>query len=133
MTVGAGPHQQPGRGGPEGRLESSRGDRRNPRRVVLNPEHDRLVTELQGAGGDDAGEVPVPWRVEDRAVGRLDTGRRTGPGGGAEVALALGPGNRELAGEITRRWYEEGRRRNRRATDNQREPVTRSEEPPMLD
>ncbi|MEP6571487.1 MAG: mechanosensitive ion channel [Gemmatimonadota bacterium] len=49
------------------------------------------------------------------------------------TGLAFGLGNRELAGEITRRWYEEGRRRNRRATDNQREAVTRSEEPPMLD
>ena len=33
------------------------------------------------------------------------------------VSLAFGLGNRELAGEITRRWYEEGRRRNRRKTD----------------
>ena len=33
------------------------------------------------------------------------------------VGLSFGLGNRELAGEITRRWYEEGRRRNRRKTD----------------
>jgi uncharacterized oligopeptide transporter (OPT) family protein len=33
------------------------------------------------------------------------------------AGLAFGLGNRELAGEITRKWYEEGRRRNRRATD----------------
>lgn len=33
------------------------------------------------------------------------------------VGLSFGLGNRELAGEITRRWYEEGRRRNRRRTD----------------
>jgi len=33
------------------------------------------------------------------------------------AGLAFGLGNRELAGEITRRWYEEGRRRNRRKTD----------------
>jgi hypothetical protein len=33
------------------------------------------------------------------------------------TGLAFGLGNRELAGEITRRWYEEGRRRNRRKTD----------------
>ncbi len=33
------------------------------------------------------------------------------------AGLAFGLGNRELAGEITRRWYEEGRQRRRRATD----------------
>ena len=33
------------------------------------------------------------------------------------AGLAFGLGNRELAAEITRRWYEEGRRRNRRKTD----------------
>lgn len=33
------------------------------------------------------------------------------------AGLAFGLGNRELAGEITRKWYEEGRRRNRRRTD----------------
>ena len=33
------------------------------------------------------------------------------------VGLAFGLGNRELAGEITRRWYEEGQRRDRRKTD----------------
>ncbi len=33
------------------------------------------------------------------------------------VGLAFGLGNRDLAGEITRKWYEEGRRRDRRATD----------------
>lgn len=33
------------------------------------------------------------------------------------VGLAFGLGNRELAGEITRRWYESGQRRDRRATD----------------
>ena len=35
------------------------------------------------------------------------------------AGLAFGLGNRELAGEITRKWYEEGRRRNRRKTDRQ--------------
>lgn len=33
------------------------------------------------------------------------------------VGLAFGLGNRELAGEITRKWYEEGRRKNRRRGD----------------
>jgi hypothetical protein len=33
------------------------------------------------------------------------------------VGLAFGLGNRELAGEITRRWYEQGRRQDRRETD----------------
>jgi hypothetical protein len=33
------------------------------------------------------------------------------------VGLAFGLGNRELAGEITRRWYEEGQRRDRRLSD----------------
>jgi hypothetical protein len=33
------------------------------------------------------------------------------------TGLAFGLGNRDLAGEVTRRWYEEGRRRNRRSTD----------------
>lgn len=39
---------------------------------------------------------------------------------GLAAGLAFGLGNRELAGEITRRWYEEGRERRRlrrRATD----------------
>jgi hypothetical protein len=42
------------------------------------------------------------------------------------VGLAFGLGNRELAGEITRRWYEEGQRRNRRQSDSR-------DETPMLD
>jgi hypothetical protein len=33
------------------------------------------------------------------------------------VGLAFGLGNRELAGEITRRWYEQGQRRDRRRSD----------------
>jgi hypothetical protein len=33
------------------------------------------------------------------------------------AGLAFGLGNRELAGEITRRWYEQGQRRDRRKTD----------------
>jgi len=33
------------------------------------------------------------------------------------AGLAFGLGNRDLAGEITRKWYDEGRRRNRRRTD----------------
>jgi hypothetical protein len=33
------------------------------------------------------------------------------------VGLAFGLGNRDLAGEITRRWYEEGARRDRRQED----------------
>jgi len=56
------------------------------------------------------------------------------------VGLAFGLGNRELAGEITRRWYEEGRRRNRRKTDlkgsdsESAEPPARGDgSSPMLD
>jgi small-conductance mechanosensitive channel len=56
------------------------------------------------------------------------------------VGLAFGLGNRELAGEITRRWYEEGRRRNRRRTDlkgsgkESAEPASRGDgSSPMLD
>jgi hypothetical protein len=33
------------------------------------------------------------------------------------AGLAFGLGNRDLAGEITRKWYEAGVRRNRRRTD----------------
>lgn len=33
------------------------------------------------------------------------------------AGLAFGLGNRTLAGDLTRKWYEEGRRRNRRAGD----------------
>lgn len=43
------------------------------------------------------------------------------------AGLAFGLGNRDLAGEITRRWYEEGRRRNRRKTDPP-DPVPPEEE-----
>jgi len=56
------------------------------------------------------------------------------------VGLSFGLGNRELAGEITRRWYEEGRRRNRRRTDlkgaekESAEPESRGDgSSPMLD
>lgn len=42
------------------------------------------------------------------------------------AGLAFGLGNRELAGELTRRWYDEGRRRNRRRTDPP-EPVVTEE------
>ena len=49
------------------------------------------------------------------------------------VGLAFGLGNRELAGEITRRWYEEGARRDRRRTDPAGPNPPRGEEPPMLD
>jgi hypothetical protein len=46
------------------------------------------------------------------------------------VSLAFGLGNRELAGEITRRWYEEGRRRNRRKTDLKGNEEEREDERP---
>jgi Conserved TM helix len=46
------------------------------------------------------------------------------------VGLAFGLGNRELAGEVTRRWYEEGQRRNRRRSDPS---MPTGEEPPILD
>ncbi|HEX5386159.1 MAG TPA: hypothetical protein VFW66_05625 [Gemmatimonadales bacterium] len=46
------------------------------------------------------------------------------------AGLAFGLGNRELAGEITRRWYEQGQRRDRRRGDR---PGGAPEEPPMLD
>lgn len=38
------------------------------------------------------------------------------------VGLAFGLGNTQLAGEITRKWYEEGRHRNRRKTDRPASP-----------
>jgi Conserved TM helix len=44
------------------------------------------------------------------------------------VGLAFGLGNRELAGEITRRWYEQGYNPERRKSD-----VAQREEPPILD
>jgi Conserved TM helix len=47
--------------------------------------------------------------------------------------LAFGLGNRELAGEITRRWYEEGRRKDRRRTDRQGPNTPPGDEPPILD
>ncbi len=47
------------------------------------------------------------------------------------VGLAFGLGNRDLAGEITRRWYEQGQRRDRRRGDRQQaQPPT---DPPILD
>jgi Mechanosensitive ion channel, conserved TM helix len=45
------------------------------------------------------------------------------------AGLAFGLGNRELAGEITRKWYEEGRRRNRRRTDPPDPPPGEQEAP----
>jgi hypothetical protein len=49
------------------------------------------------------------------------------------VGLAFGLGNRELAGEITRRWYEQGQRRERRRSDLGGPNVPSGEEPPLLD
>jgi hypothetical protein len=56
------------------------------------------------------------------------------------VGLAFGLGNRDLAGEVTRRWYEEGQRRDRRKTDRMPSgpagpagPNTPPSDPPILD
>jgi small-conductance mechanosensitive channel len=49
------------------------------------------------------------------------------------VGLAFGLGNRELAGEITRRWYEQGQRRDRRQADQPGPNTPPGEEPPILD
>ena len=49
------------------------------------------------------------------------------------VGLAFGLGNRELAGEITRRWYEEGQRRDRRRADRSGPNTPPGGEPPILD
>jgi hypothetical protein len=49
------------------------------------------------------------------------------------VGLAFGLGNRDLAGEITRRWYEEGQRRDRRKTDRPGPNTPPNNDPPMLD
>jgi hypothetical protein len=49
------------------------------------------------------------------------------------VGLAFGLGNRELAGEITRRWYEEGQRRDRRHSDRSGPNIPPGGEPPILD
>lgn len=45
------------------------------------------------------------------------------------AGLAFGLGNRRLAGEVTRKWYEEGRRRYRRRTDPP-EPLPPSDDDP---
>jgi small-conductance mechanosensitive channel len=49
------------------------------------------------------------------------------------VGLAFGLGNRDLAGEITRRWYEEGQRRDRRRSDRSGPNTPPGDEPPILD
>ncbi len=49
------------------------------------------------------------------------------------VGLSFGLGNRELAGEITRRWYEAGQRRDRRRTDRPGPNTPPNDEPPILD
>ena len=49
------------------------------------------------------------------------------------VGLAFGLGNRELAGEITRRWYEEGQRQGRRRFDSLGPHTPPGDEPPILD
>jgi hypothetical protein len=49
------------------------------------------------------------------------------------VGLAFGLGNRELAGEITRRWYEQGQRQDRRSSDRGGPNVPPGNEPPILD
>jgi len=45
------------------------------------------------------------------------------------VGLAFGLGNRDLAGEVTRRWYEEGRARRERRRMNKM--GRRHDDPPM--
>ena len=49
------------------------------------------------------------------------------------AGLAFGLGNRDLAGEITRRWYEAGQRRDRRRTDRPGPNVPPDGSPPMMD
>ncbi len=49
------------------------------------------------------------------------------------AGLAFGLGNRDLAGEITRRWYEAGQRRDRRRTDRPGPNVPPDGTPPMMD
>jgi hypothetical protein len=49
------------------------------------------------------------------------------------VGLAFGLGNRELAGEITRRWYEQGQRRDRRWVELGGPNTPPGEDPPILD
>lgn len=49
------------------------------------------------------------------------------------AGLAFGLGNRDLAGEVTRRWYEEGRRRNRRRNDPPVVPPADPVDPPPAD
>jgi hypothetical protein len=49
------------------------------------------------------------------------------------VGLAFGLGNRDLAGEITRRWYEEGHRRDRRRSDQDGPNTPPGDQPPILD
>ena len=49
------------------------------------------------------------------------------------VGLAFGLGNRDLAGEITRRWYEEGHRRDRRRSDEGGPNTSPGDQPPILD
>jgi hypothetical protein len=53
--------------------------------------------------------------------------------GALAVGLAFGLGNRELAGEITRRWYEQGQHRGRRRSDLSGSSTPPGEEPPILD
>ena len=53
--------------------------------------------------------------------------------GALAVGLAFGLGNRELAGEITRRWYEQGQRRDRRRSDMGGPNMPPGEDPPILD
>lgn len=49
------------------------------------------------------------------------------------AGLAFGLGNRQLAGEITRRWYEEGQRRDRRKGDRPGPNTPPGDDPPILD
>ena len=53
--------------------------------------------------------------------------------GALAVGLAFGLGNRELAGEITRRWYEQGQRGYRRHLDTAGPNTPPGDEPPILD
>ncbi len=49
------------------------------------------------------------------------------------VGLAFGIGNTQLAGEVTRRWYEEGRRRSAARLEHELARDEDTSDPPMLD
>jgi hypothetical protein len=103
--------------------------------VILGIIVGEFVRALIVASAGSVSGVPTVAKMAKGAVIVIATAAFTLILGAAALAvgLAFGLGNRELAGEITRRWYEQGQRRDRRWKDLSGPNTPPGEDPPILD